>query len=87
MSEESRFYPSDFMANWPAVRYNAVDVKLSLFQTLAMFFRHGVWVRTHKGFSEPIFQGQPGYDEAIYESAIMFDRRELEKVTTKFSMQ
>ncbi len=82
-SAEPRFYPADFVLNGPAARYNAVDVKLSIFQTLALFFRHGVWVRTYKGFSAPIFPGQPGYEDAIYESAVLFDRKELTRLTER----
>lgn len=58
------------------IRYNSVDVPLNWFQTLAILFRYGVWRRLRRDFT-PILPGEPGYENAIYESSVIYHREAM----------
>lgn len=79
--EELRFYPDDFLRHGPKVRYNPVETKLPWSQTLALLLHHGIWCRTRKGFSDPIYPGEPGYEDAVYEATYIYNRQEMERLS------
>lgn len=49
------------------VRYVAYDVPMPLWRSILMLFRWCIWCRRER-FFKPIYPGQPGYDEAIFEA-------------------
>ena len=61
----------------PGIRYNGVMRKMSLWESLVGLFRFGRWQRETLEMSEPIFPGQPGYEDAPYETSYLWHRTSI----------
>lgn len=63
----------------PLVRYNLVKTKVPLWKAVAVFFTKGRFTRTRQDFV-PVHPGEPGYDDAVYEATIIYDRAEMDRL-------
>ena len=61
------------------VRYTTRTVPISLWQSIVGLWKNLEWSRTKVVF-DPVKPGEPGYEDALYESAIIFHPRALEMV-------
>ena len=70
----------------PQVRYSMAMVPIPLLRTIAKFLRTGAWTRTEQTFT-PVHPGEPGYEDALYESAIIYNRAEMDRLGMKFPLE